>query len=206
MKKITVDAIGDICPVPVIKAKQAIKELGGAGEIEILVDYEVPVQNLTRLAKKNGYEISSKKLEEKKFQVNIVISEEKAKADFVEDKDCLVCAPRRKNIVVVVKSGVMGGGSDELGATLLKNFFFALTQQEEMPATILFYNGGAKMTAEGSALLEDLKTLEDAGVEILTCGACINFYGLSDKPPVGGVTNMYSIVETMLEADLIVEP
>lgn len=206
MKKITVDAMGDVCPTPVIKAKKAFKELGGAGEVEIFVDYEVPVQNLTRLAKKNGYEVSSKKLEEKKFQVNIVVSEEKAKADFVDDEDCMVCNPRRKNIVVVVKSQFMGGGSEELGATLLKNFFYALTQQDELPATILFYNGGAKMSAEGSPLLEDLKALENAGVEIFTCGACINFYGLSDKPPVGGVTNMYSIVETMLEADLIVEP
>ena len=71
---------------------------------------------------------------------------------------------------------------------------------------MLFYNGGAKLTVEGSASLEDLKSLQAQGVEILTCGTCLNFYGLSDKLAVGEVTNMYAIVEKLNGASHIVKP
>ena len=100
----------------------------------------------------------------------------------------------------------MGSGSEELGTALMKGFIYALTQQDQLPKTILFYNGGAYITCENSASLEDLKTLQAMGVEILTCGTCLNFYGITDKLQVGEVTNMYSIVEKMTQADLIVSP
>ena len=92
----------------------------------------------------------------------------------------------------------MGEGAEELGKTLLKAFVFSLTQQEKLPRTILFYNGGAHLTCEGSPMLEDLKVLEAEGVEILPCGTCLNFYGT--------VTNMYVIAEKMLNAGNVVKP
>jgi selenium metabolism protein YedF len=100
----------------------------------------------------------------------------------------------------------MGVGHDELGGVLIKGFIFALTQLDELPSAILFYNGGATLTTEGSASLEDLKNLEAQGVEILTCGTCLNYYGLSDKLQVGDVTNMYVIAEKLTTADLVVKP
>ena len=69
-----------------------------------------------------------------------------------------------------------------------------------MPSTNMFYNGGAKVTTEGSVSIEDLKNMEAQGVEIRTCGTCLNYYGLTDKLAVGSVTNMYDIVETMTSA------
>ena len=100
----------------------------------------------------------------------------------------------------------VGEGDEELGRILIKGFIFALTQQEHLPSTILFYNGGARLTCEDSASLEDLKNLASLGVEILTCGTCLNYYGLTEKLQVGGVTNMYVIAQTMAEADLVVRP
>jgi selenium metabolism protein YedF len=97
-------------------------------------------------------------------------------------------------------------GDEELGGVLIKGFIYALSQQEELPKTMLFYNGGAKLTCEDSPTIEDLKSLEAQGVEILTCGTCLNHYGLSEKLQVGGVTNMYDIVEKMTGAGLIVKP
>ena len=100
----------------------------------------------------------------------------------------------------------MGSGNDALGKVLIKGFIFAVTQLERLPKTILFYNGGATLTAEGSDSLEDLKHLEEEGVEILTCGTCLNYYNLTDKLQVGSVTNMYTIVEKMAGADKIITP
>ena len=99
----------------------------------------------------------------------------------------------------------MGHGNEELGKILMKSFIFALTQLDDLPQTILFYNGGATLTTEGSQSLEDLKTLEAQGVEILTCGTCLDFYGLKDKLAVGQVSNMYTIVEKLNNADNIIK-
>ncbi len=200
---INVNALGDACPIPVVKTKKAIQELNGTGEVCVLVDNEIAVQNLTKMAQQKGYVIKSEKLEVKKYQVVLTIGEVNEEA--VEE--CVECVPEvRSNKVVVISSDKMGEGDEALGALLMKGFLFALTQQDELPATILFYNGGAKLTCENAPTLEDIKSLEAQGVEILTCGTCLNHYGLVDKLQVGGVTNMYVIAEKMLQASLIVKP
>ena len=100
----------------------------------------------------------------------------------------------------------MGEGDEKLGKTLLKGFIYALTQQESLPSTMLFYNSGAFLTTEGSESITDLKTLENLGVEILTCGTCLNNYGIQNRLLVGSVTNMYVITEKLIGADSVVKP
>ena len=209
---IKVDAMGDTCPIPVVKTKNAIKELKGSGEVQTLVDNEIAVQNLTKMANQKGYGVRSQKLGEGKYEVTMTISDGNADdiattGDSAEEEQ-IVCYPdaRKKNTVVVLASATMGAGDEELGEILMKGFIYALSQQEDLPKTILFYNGGAYLTCEGSASLDDLKELELRGVRILTCGTCLNFYGLSEKLKVGEVTNMYEIAETMSKASLIVSP
>ena len=204
---IKVDARGDACPIPVVKTRNAIRELKGPGSVETLVDNEIAVQNLTKMANHNGYAVTSEKLAEKEFRVTMTVGENGAEPEETPVESCKTGpAGARKNVVVAVSSGKMGEGSDELGKILLKGFLYALGQQETLPKTILFYNGGAAMTCEGSPSLEDLTSLQALGVEILTCGTCLNFYGLTDKLKVGEVTNMYAITEKMSQADLIVRP
>ena len=189
---ITVNAMGDNCPIPVIKTKKAMAALTGPETIEVLVDNEIAVQNVTKMAK----------LGDAEYKVTIEMEGAPA-ADGAE----AVCAPdARDNTVVVVSSDRMGSGNDELGKVLIKGFIFAVTQLDTLPKTMLFYNGGATLTTEGSDSLEDLKSLEAQGVEIMTCGTCLDYYGLKDKLAVGTVTNMYSIVETMAKAGRIVRP
>ena len=199
---ITVDAMGDNCPIPVIKTKKAMDALTGPETIEVLVDNEIAVQNVTKMATSAGGKVTSEQKAEKEYVVTIEMEGAPA-ADGAE----AVCAPdARDNTVVVVSSDRMGSGNDELGKVLIKGFIFAVTQLDTLPKTMLFYNGGATLTTEGSDSLEDLKSLEAQGVEIMTCGTCLDYYGLKDKLAVGTVTNMYSIVETMAKAGRIVRP
>ena len=205
---IHVNAMGDACPIPVVKTKNAIRELNGPGAVETLVDNEIAVQNLTKMANQKGYGVKSEMLEPGKFRVVMTIGDG-AQPDTTppEEETCLVTpSAERKNTVVVISSSHMGSGSDELGAALMKGFLYALNQQDSLPSTILFYNGGAALTCEGSASLEDIRSLQAQGVEILTCGTCLNYYGLTEKLRVGEVTNMYVICEKMTQADLIVKP
>ena len=201
---VTVNAIGDACPLPVVKTINAIKELKGADTVETLVDNETAVENLKRLAQSRHYGFSVERQEgERWYRVLLQIGEG---AELPEEAAACCELPSKKRKVVVISADHMGEGDDKLGRTLLKGFLFALGQLDELPKTILFYNGGARISCEGSESLEDLKALSEKGVEILTCGTCLNFYGLSEKLAVGGVTNMYSIVETMANADLILKP
>ena len=199
---ITVNAMGDNCPIPVIKTKKAIAALTGPETIEVLVDNEIAVQNVTKMASGSGGKVTSEKLGDAEFKVTIEMEGAPA-ADEAE----AVCVPdARDNTVVVVSSDRMGSGNDELGKVLIKGFIFAVTQLDTLPKTMLFYNGGATLTTEDSDSLEDLKTMEEQGVEILSCGTCLNFYGLTDKLKVGNVTNMYDIVESMAKADKVIHP
>lgn len=201
---ITINAKGDACPLPVIKTKKAMQARSGPETIEVLVDNEIAVQNVTKMGASSGGKVTSRKLGEKEFTVTIVMDGD-VQAEVEEKQEA--CMPDIKNnVVVVISADRMGAGNDELGKVLLKGFVFAVTQLDKLPKAVLFYNGGATLTAEGSDSLEDLKSLEAQGVEILTCGTCLDYYGLKEKLMVGTVTNMYSIVETMNGADKIIRP
>ncbi len=91
----------------------------------------------------------------------------------------------------------MGGGSEELGKILMKSFMYTLTEATPFPSTLLFYNSGVYLTCEGSEVLEDLKTLEAEGVEIISCGTCLDFYNIKEKLQVGEISNMYTIYEKL---------
>ncbi|MCI8293485.1 MAG: sulfurtransferase-like selenium metabolism protein YedF [Hespellia sp.] len=204
---ITVNAMGDACPIPVIKTKKAIQALTGSETIEVLVDNEIAVQNVTKMAKSSGGQVTSEKLGEKSFKVRIGMNGVAVGTKCSEEEKEEVCIPdARGNTLVVVSSDRMGIGNDELGKVLMKGFLFALTQLDTLPKTILFYNGGAKLTTEGSDSLGDLRSMEAQGVEIMTCGTCLDYYGLKDKLQIGSVTNMYNIVEAMDSAAKIIRP
>ena len=202
---ITVECRGEQCPIPVVKTIKAIGEMKEADTVQTHVDNETAVQNLTKLAESKGFAVKSEKIEDKHFVVTMEVTAPGATA--AAEEPAVSCIPdRRGSTVYAFGNNVMGSGNDELGATLMKGFIYAVSQLEELPNTMLFYNGGVKLTTEGSASLEDLKSLQAQGVEILSCGTCLNFYGLSEKLAVGEVTNMYAIVEKLNGASHIVKP
>lgn len=215
--KYEVDAMGKQCPIPVVMTKEAVDKAAAGDEIHVFVDNETAVNNLSRLAGVKGCTFVSEKLEEKKYHVRMVSGGNKAEnlADAEEEcadgavfaqEEALASTGILKDCVAVIASDKMGEGDDTLGKILIKGYLYALSQLEKLPETILFYNGGAKLTSEGSESLEDLMHMEEEGVEILTCGTCLKFYELSEKLKVGKVTDMYTIAEKMAGATKIIRP
>lgn len=209
MEKI-IDCKGLNCPLPVVNAKKAAEALQPGDVLTVLVDNEIAVQNLQRFAAGKGYTAAGEKKAEKEYAVTIQITGAAPAAVPVEEiaeEECS-CTPdvRKKGMLVVLSANVMGGGDEKLGKALMKAFVFALTRQDQLPETILCYNSGAYLTCAGADTLEDLKSLEAEGVTILTCGTCLDFYGIKDTLAVGSVTNMYDIVERMEAAKTIVRP
>ena len=204
---IKVNAIGDACPIPVVKTKNAIRELGGSGVVEVSVDNEIAVQNLLKMAKQKEYEASFEKKSNTEYIVTINVNGgEVSDAKPVTKSTAKSDEIKLKETIVVIDSDKMGDGDEEFSKTLLKGFIYALSSQDIPPAKILFYNTGVRLTTEGSASIEDLKVLEKAGAKIYSCGACLNNYGLTEKLSVGEVTNMYDIVSYLMEADLVIRP
>ena len=203
----TIDVRGMACPLPVVNAKKASEGMQAGDVLAVLVDNEIAVQNLLRLAVHKGFEAASEKRAEKEFAVTMRISgAAKSVRVEAEEESACIADGRKKGMLVALSSNVMGSGDEKLGRALMKAFVFALTKQDRLPETILCYNGGAQLSCEGADTLEDLKLLESEGVTILTCGTCLDFYGLKEKLAVGGVTNMYDIVERMENARMIVRP
>lgn len=203
MEKI-IDCKGMACPLPVVNAKKAADELNVDDVLTVLVDNEIAVQNLQRFATHRGCSVQAKKKAENEFEVVITIASEN-NSQVQEEIACTLDA-KKKGMLVVLSANTMGDGDPKLGTSLMKAFVFALTKQDQLPETILCYNTGAYLTCEGADTLEDLKLLESEGVTILTCGTCLDFYGLKEKLAVGGVTNMYDIVERMENASSIIKP
>ena len=203
MEKI-IDCKGMACPLPVVNAKKAAEELYANDVLTVLVDNEIAVQNLTRFAEHKGFNVSAEKKTDKEYAVIMTISG--TVAESTEEAVTCVVDSRRKGMLVVLSASTMGTGDPKLGASLMKAFVFALTKQDQLPDTILCYNTGAYLTCEEADTIEDLKLMEAEGVTILTCGTCLDFYGLKEKLAVGGVTNMYDIVERMERAAYIIKP
>lgn len=227
------DERGKQCPLPVVETKRALEAAGPGETVEVVVDNEIAVQNLRKMADHKGLEFRAEKTGEREFTAWVrtaesgkagpaagaaaalagqVAGEPGAGAGRTsgssEGCPAPVCCPPAADggIVAVISSGCMGQGDDTLGKLLMKGFIYALSQQEQLPRTVLLYNGGAFLSCEGSDSVEDLRELEAQGVEILTCGTCLNHYGLEGKLQVGGVTNMYEIAERMTGARLLVRP
>jgi selenium metabolism protein YedF len=100
----------------------------------------------------------------------------------------------------------MGSGPDELGAILMKAFINTIREVTPLPSKLIFYNSGILLTAEGSPLVASIRELESAGVEVLVCGTCVNYYDKKDEIRVGTISNMYTILESLTAAGRIITP
>lgn len=204
-----VDARGKACPLPVIETRNALREHGAP--VVTLVDNDIARQNVEKMARQMGLNAATQQ-EEGNWRITLTAAAQQGfdpdsqeVADLMENiPPCAV--PAQGPTVVVLSADVMGTGDDTLGRALMKGFVYALTQLDEAPDTVLLYNGGAKLSVEGAETVADLQTLAEAGAEILTCGTCLNHYGLTEKLAVGSVTNMYVIAETLAKAGKVIRP
>jgi len=106
--------------------------------------------------------------------------------------------------LVIINSDKMGQGDEKLGGRLMGNFLKTLLSAEKRPQMLVLYNSGVKLAAKDSPVLETLQSLENLGVEIISCGTCVNFYGLVDLIQAGRVTNMPEIVKVLTDAENVV--
>ena len=204
MKKHEFNAKGMACPLPVVQTKKLLAEYD---VVETTVDNFIATENLTKLAEQLNYNIDVKKVSDEEYVVTVsnpAAGEEVPVKEAAEEK-APVLQVKDDSYIVVVNKQIMGHGSEELGKKLMKAFLYTLSEQEVLPKKVIFYNGGVLLVDKTqSHVLEELNTLQENGVEIMSCGACIDYYKVDMA--VGNTSNMYFIVEEMRAADRVVRP
>lgn len=188
-----VDARGLECPKPVIETKKALD--GNIDQLTTIVDNKTAVENVRKLVTKLGYEYE---VLEKGEDFEIIITQ----GDSVETNVTEHSSQGKfKDLTILFSKNTLGEGNDALGEILMKGYIYTLTEMDQYPKKLLFVNSGVYLTLDDSESLEDLKILASAGVEILSCGTCLDYLDVKDRLAVGEVSNMYSIVEGTTTVD-----
>ncbi len=188
-----IDARGKNCPIPVLLTKKEID--AGATELTVLVDNAVAVENVKRLAAANQFVVAVTG-EAPEFRLSL----QRAAAS-----DEAVCtAAERPAWALFAGRDVIGAGERELGEALMKSFFFTLRESDDPPRYLLLMNSGVRLAVENEQVIEHLRQLAEQGTEILVCGTCLNYYGLTERLQVGTVSNMYDILGRMQAAAKVI--
>jgi len=193
-----IDCRGLTCPQPVIMTKKALDQLKG-GEMIVIVDNAPSCNNVERFVQSQGCPVDIKR-EGQDFHLRIQKTSSKDNEKVTRRNE------ETKRVVVYINSHLLGGGDEVLGSFLMKSFLKTLLELETKPSRLILVNSGVQLGAENSKVLESLQSLREKGVEIVCCGTCIDFYELRGKMKVGVVSNMYDILQSMLEADRVIRP
>ena len=194
-----INAKGLVCPQPLILTKKAV-ESSDEKDFLVIVDNDTAVKNLEKFAKSSNLDFKFDKKSDQEF--NVYVS--KSNNTEIKEPTQFCSVDNSDNTVIAISKNFMGNGSEELGKLLIKGFINTSREYDKLPKTIVNFNTGFKLTTEGSPCLDDLEKLQDNGVEIISCGTCLDYYGLKEKLKVGEISNMYTIYETLFNAGKVI--
>lgn len=198
MEMSVIDCRGLACPQPVVSTKQALDQLK-EGEMIVIVDNAFSCNNVERFVRSQGCSVEIKERGQD-FYIHVQKTGGKAAEKTIPSEE------KGKRIVVYINSHLLGEGDEALGSFLMKAFLKTLLDFETQPNRLILVNSGVLLAAADSKVLESLQGLSEKGVEIVCCGTCIDFYKLKGRMKVGVISNMYDILQSMLEADRVIKP
>ena len=184
------DCSGLACPEPVLQTKKALETLPNDSVLEVVVDNIASKENVIRFAQNGGFEVRVEDAGEGKSLITIV-----------KGFACTVVAKESDekflDKTLFLKSDKVGEG--ELGAKLIVGFLKSTMELPKLPKRIICVNQAVLLTTaeESAPIIEVLKALEAKGVEIYSCGVCLEFYGVTDKLKVGKIGNAFGTIEML---------
>lgn len=185
----TIDGRGLECPKPVLLTKEAVD--GGERELDVLVDNEVAVGNVTRFLENSGFTVTKK---DESAGDSKVYRLHGAGGEHVKTG-----APAEVNRTFLITSDTIGDASDGLGEVLMKGFLGTIKSHSQLPTVIALMNSAVKLALPGPTA-ETLSELASLGVKILVCGTCTKHFDITDKIAVGVISNMFEITEAVYGA------
>ena len=199
------DCEGEPCPNPVLRCKRLLDQ-ESPRELEVIVDNDAARENVCRFLLSKGMRVDGVRRD---GGLSVVMASARDKtpdspapaASGAAAAACPVCAPK---ILVFLTSDTIGQGDDTLGSRLMGNFLNTLPELGDALWRIIMVNGAVRLATEASPAIETLRKLEAAGVSILVCGTCLEFFQLMDGKAVGQVTNMLDVVTSQQVADKVI--
>lgn len=164
--------------------------------LQVLVDDQACKENVSRLAMTLGYRIEVEKNGET-IQLELTPGETPALGTET-------AAATSGPTIIFIGSDQMGRGDSKLGQILMKNFMFTLIESDNTPDAIYCVNSGIMLTISGSDVLEPLAELANRGVDIASCGLCLEFFGAKESLAVGRVSNMLELVNALQGAGNVI--
>lgn len=211
-----VDLRGLICPEPVLRTKKLLDDTS-IQKVQAIVDGEVNVNNLNRLARSLKMQFSSEPRDD-----NFVVTIKRTKAEdgqtnqssssgfqrhsHADASATKSATPTEVGNVVFLGKDKFGDGDPEFSTTLLNMFLQTMFESGQRPRAILMANTGVRLMAPESPALKVLNDFKEAGCDVFACGLCVEFYGLKGKIPVEQITNMFAICEYIFAADKVISP
>lgn len=191
-----IDCKGLVCPEPVLKTKKALEDLPNDSVLDVLVDNLASQENVVRFANKQGFTTQVDDLGNDNYKVNIIKGYECSVVSKEESNQSLF-----QNKVLFIKDDKVG--ENELGSMLVVGFLKSILELPKPPKTIICVNKAVLLTTapEDSDITNIFKALEEKGIEIFSCGVCLDFYEVADKLKVGKIGNAYGTVEALFESE-----
>lgn len=187
------------CPEPLLRTKKALGELKIGETLEILVNDVAPRENIKRFLSKNGFEAQISQAGADTLIKTVKTDE--LKDESIDDIYCNVTAPKRGKVIFLNEEQC---GSGPIGKSLLAKFLGAALSLDEKPVKVICVNNAVHITTNrGHECFEAIKKLNEAGVEILSCGSCLESYKLVDKLAIGEISNAYEIMDVLSKYEVI---
>ncbi len=183
----TLDMRNKTCPIPVIETKKALDISDET--ICTVVDNKIASENVERMAIDIGASVEVKESSNNLFYVYTTLNGTIETDTF-----------NLKN-VLVLNSEFMGQ-DPEIGANLMQACIHTLSDIDVIPEYIILYNSAVKLFETNENIYNDLLHLSNLGVNIISCGACIEHYNITKN--IGEITNMYNILQLLTKADKVV--
>src|SRR5512136_1794852 len=112
-----------------------MKAMKEADEVVTIVDNEVARENVSQLARSQGWELDTAKKEDGTYLTL------RKGAGVVEEK-----GPPAKGVVILIASEFLGRGELlQLGNVLMQSFLHTLNGLSTRPETVIFINSGVKL-------------------------------------------------------------
>ncbi|AGZ81235.1 sulfurtransferase-like selenium metabolism protein YedF [Campylobacter fetus] len=195
-----IDCRGLECPKPIIETKDALNELSIGDKLEIAVNSPAPLANVQKFLSANGLEFDIFQ-NGSEYTITVVKSHELMEID-MQNYSCEMDFQKHK--ILFLKDDKVG--SDPIGKGLLTKFLSTISavQADKRVTHIICVNEAVLMTTNRShpsfAVLKDLSSF---GINVLSCGSCLEALGLVDRLGVGQISNAFEIMNLMLENETV---
>ena len=201
MSDTVLDCRGLACPQPVLQCKQCI-EADAPEVLSVVVDNEASRANVTRFLESKGYAVDTER-DGDDWRLTATGGGDMPAAE-TRPAPAPAEASGPSQVCVFIASDCMGSGDDELGGKLMVNFTATLPELGDELWRIVLVNAGVRLAVPGHPCFDNLKSLEDAGVSILVCGTCLDFFDLLEQRGLGQTTNMLDVVTSLQLASKVI--